>query len=55
MDKLTMSKKELTRLEIMARLKEKRISQIKAAEILGSVHGKSKGCGSGIVKAGLAG
>jgi len=35
MDKVTMSKKELTRLEIMARLKEKRMTQIKAAEILG--------------------
>ncbi len=35
MDKLTMSKKELRRLEIMARMKEKRMSQIKAAEILG--------------------
>ena len=32
---LTMSKKELTRLEVMQRLKEKRLTQKEAGELLG--------------------
>ena len=37
MDKLlTMSTKELTRLEVMKRLEEKRVKQKEAAEMLGS-------------------